>query len=910
MARSRVLLARLLDVLRRRTLERELDEELQTHIDMLVDEYTAGGLSREDASRAARVRLGGIEQTKEAVRDLRTVWFEPVWQDLRHAFRSLQRSPGFTIAALLTFALGIGASTAIFSVVYGVVLRQFPYRDAERLVLVQTRDRATRQVSPVGFSGPDLEDWRERTRTLQTVALCSRDTFALDADTGAESVKGAYVSRQFFEVLGVSAVLGHLPADADAPEIAISDRLWRTRFGADPKVVGRRVRVNGSAYSIVGVAGPGMTFPTESRSSLGAPATPPDLWAPVEGAPWFNRREFRVGQLVARMAPDRTIAQVSSDVDAVSRAFGRDYPDWSEYHEAVLVSLTDELTGAIRPALWLLLGAVGCVLLVACANVANLLLARQTSRTREIAMRVSLGAPRHRLLMHALSESLLLALVGGGLGVVMASWVVGALRWLEPADLPRLDSIRVDLPVLAFALGISTLSALISAVAPAWRLMTAGRAFAPGAEGRACTPGRNARRIRSALVIVELAVSLVLLVGATLLTRSFLRLVGTDIGVATDHVVTVELNLAMGRTLPPARQIQLAEQLVGDTSALPGVRAAAAANGLPPNRLRMMMSFNLPDWRTGRPVQRDIALLNPTPQYFRALGIPLVRGRLFTAADGADAPQIAIVNATAAKRLFGTAAMVGRTLPGSRKAGGKVHHHRRRCGGREDTPGSEKPSGKRSTSHFPSTRSATWCSRPGPRGDQYQLAGALAAVVHKVDRENLHRAGSDARRSSVGERSRTPEVPNGTVLNPRRARVDPGGRGSLRGRHLYGDRADSGDWRSDGAWRRAVASGWDDRARGALAGGCWRGSRRVRSLPAHALALGVSLWRDSSRHSVVLARSCRARSHHGGGHLPGRSTGHPGGIRSLRFARSDCRRPVSECRPDRVLLTHRLFDAQ
>ena len=572
------------------------------------------------------------------------------------------------------------------------------------------------------------------------------------------------------------------------------------------------------------------------------------------------------------MAPDRTIAQVSSDVDAVSRAFGRDYPDWSEYHEAVVVSLTDELTGAIRPALWLLLGAVGCVLLVACANVANLLLARQTSRTREIAMRVSLGAPRHRLLMHALSESLLLALVGGGLGVVMASWVVGALRWLEPADLPRLTLI-VYLPVLAFALGI-TLSALISAVAPAWRLMTAGRAFAPRAEGRACTPGRNARRIRSALVIVELAVSLVLLVGATLLTRSFLRLVGTDIGVATDHVVTVELNLAMGRTLPAARQIQLAEQLVGDTSALPGVRAAAAANGLPPNRLRMMMSFNLPDWRTGRPVQRDIGLLNPTPQYFRALGIPLVRGRLFTAADGADAPQIAIVNATAAKRLFGTLDVVGRTLPGSRKAGGKdttivgVVGDVQGLRARRSRPGN----GLRPISQYP-FRNMVLTART--TGDQYQLAGALAAVVHKVDRE-ISIGPVRTLDEVVSEAVARPKFRR-TVLNPRRARVDPGGRGSLRGRHLFGDRADPGDWRSDGAWRRAVASGWDDRARGALAGGCWRGSRPVRSLPADALALGVSLWRDSSRHGVVLARSCRARSHHGDGHLPGRSTGHPGG---------------------------------
>jgi len=732
MARPRVLLARLLNAVRRRTLDRELDEELQTHIDMLIDEYVAGGLSRDDARRAARVRLGGIEQTKEAVRDLRTVWFEPVWQDLRHAFRSLRRSPGFTIAALLTFALGIGASTAIFSVVYGVLLRQFPYRDAERLVLVQTRDRATRQVSPVGFSGPDLEDWRERTRTLQSVALCTRDIFALDTDAGAETVRGAYVSRQFFEVLGVSAVLGHLPADVGAPEIAISDRLWRARFGADPKVVGRRVTVNGAAYSIVGVAGPGMTFPTESLSSLGAPATPPDLWAPVEGAPWFNRRAFRVGQLVARIAPDRTFAQVSSDVDAVSRAFGRDHPDWSEYHEAVVVSLTGELTGALRPALWLLLGAVGCVLLVACANVANLLLARQTSRAREIALRVSLGAPRHRLLMHALAESLLLALVGGGLGVVMASWVVGALRGLEPADLPRLDSIRVDLPILAFAFGISTLSALISAVAPAWRLMATGRALAPGAEGRACTSGRNARAIRSALVIVELAVSLVLLVGATLLTRSFVRLVGTDMGVATDHVVTVELNLAMGRTLPAARQIQLAEQLVADTSALPGVRAAAAANGLPPNQSRMRMSFTMADFRTGQPVAHDMGLLNPTPQFFAVLGIPLLRGRTFSPADGPNAPEVAILNASAARRLFGTVDIVGRNLPVNRQ-GAPVTI----VGVVGDVKYFGLDEAARDTVYlpFPQYPFRNMVLTVRTTGDQYQLAGALAAVVHKVDRE-------------------------------------------------------------------------------------------------------------------------------------------------------------------------------
>jgi putative ABC transport system permease protein len=314
----------------------------------------------------------------------------------------------------------------------------------------------------------------------------------------------------------------------------------------------------------------------------------------------------------------------------------------------------------------------------------------------------------------------------------MASWVVGALRGLEPADLPRLDSIRVDLPILAFAFGISTLSALISSVAPAWRLMTTGRALAPGAEGRACTSGRNARAIRSALVIVELAVSLVLLVGATLLTRSFVRLVGTDMGVATDHVVTVELNLAMGRTLPAARQIQLAEQLVADTSALPGVRAAAAANGLPPNRSRMRMSFTMADFRTGQPVAHDMGLLNPTPQFFAVLGIPLLRGRTFAPADGPNAPEVAILNASAAKRLFGTLDIVGRNLPVSRQ-GAPVTI----VGVVGDVKYFGLDEAVRDTVYlpFPQYPFRNMVLTVRTTGDQRHLAGALAAVVHKVDRE-------------------------------------------------------------------------------------------------------------------------------------------------------------------------------
>jgi putative ABC transport system permease protein len=652
--------------------------------------------------------------------------------DIRHAARALLHRRRFAAVAVLTLALGIGASTAIYSVVYGVLLRQLPYAEAERLALIQTRDRTTGQLLPSGFSGPDFEDWRQWAGSLGSLALCSRNIFALDADAGFETVQGAFVSREFFRVLGVQASLGRLLGDSGALEIVISDRLWRRRFNADPQIVGRHVQLNGAPYTIVGVAPPGVTFPAETRASVGAPPEPPELWAPFEGYPGATKRSYPVGQIVVRLPPGRTFGQFLSQVDIVGRTVGREHPAWSRNREAVALSLPAELSGALRPALWLMLGAVGCVLLVACLNVANLLLARQTSRAREIALRVSLGAPRYRLIAHALAEALLLALVGGGLGVALAAWVVAAVRWLEPAELPRLDAIRVDLPVLVFALGVAVMAAVVSAAAPVWRLLSAGNELAVGAETKAFGSGKRARRVRSALVIVELAVSLILLVGATILTRSFDRLVGTDIGIVSDHVVTVEVNVAMGRTVPAAGQIQLADELVAATRRLPGVRTAAVANGLPPNRTRMQTFFQMPDFRTGQVVEHQMGLLNPTPEYFAVLGIPVLRGRTFAPADGPDTAKVAILNASAARRLFGSLDVVGRSMP---------------VGGR-DKPvtvvgvvGNVKYSGLDEAA--PETVYLPFAQQPfrnmmlvaRTTGDPHQLAGALAAVVHSVDRQ-------------------------------------------------------------------------------------------------------------------------------------------------------------------------------
>jgi putative ABC transport system permease protein len=280
-------------------------------------------------------------------------WRWPDWLalEIRHAGRSLLRRRGFAATAALTLALGIGAGTAIFSVVYGVLIRELPYRDAERLVLVQVRVRATGEVIPFGFSGANLEEWRQRDRALQSLALCERDLVALDASSGFETVKGAYVSRQFFAVLGVRTALGRLPGDPAAHEVLISDGLWRRRFGADPGVVGRQVRLDSAPHTIVGVLGPSVTFPVESRTSIGAPPDPPDLWVPVESSErWPPGMPF--GQIVGRLAPRVTFEQARIEVHATARAFGHDHPDWAESYEAVLLSLPGDLIGPLRPALW------------------------------------------------------------------------------------------------------------------------------------------------------------------------------------------------------------------------------------------------------------------------------------------------------------------------------------------------------------------------------------------------------------------------------------------------------------------------------------------------------------------------------------------------------------------------------
>ena len=585
-----------------------------------------------------------------------------VARDLRHAGRTLSKAPGFAMSVILTFALGIGANAAIFSVVYGVLLRPLPYRDSDAVVLVQGRDRITGRVSPAGFSGPDLYDWQQRATVFESIALCSRTVFAVETTNGFETVAGALVSSEFFDITGAPMLIGLPASNPKAAEIVISARLWQQNFGSDQRVVGRQVRLNSQAYTIVGVVRNDFELPLETRRSLGATAARPHIWAPSELQGSITDRKQRSFYLVGRLKPGVSIAEARPVVEAVALSIASDFPATSQRWDPVVTTLSDEMTGAIRPVLWVFLGAVGLVLLVACANAANLLLARQSSKQREISIRMSLGASRRQLAVQQLSEVVVLSGLGGVLGFALAFGAVHVLLIIDPGILPRVESIRVDLPVALFALAAAAFAAFFAAAAPVAQMWTRrSDLLRPASVALSVSPAT--RHLRSGLVIAQLAVCLTLLVGAMLLSRSFLNLIQTDVGIASHSVVAVELNLAMGRTLPPARQMALTKELLERVGTIPGVSAAGAANALPPNRSRMVFEF--PDPTASSQGVRRLNMVNPTPGYFATLGIPLLAGRLFSDADHASAAKVAILSASAARALFGEEDPIGKQLPGA-----------------------------------------------------------------------------------------------------------------------------------------------------------------------------------------------------------------------------------------------------
>ena len=649
MSRLRELTSRAIALVRRSRREpdlRDLDAELQFHLESLEQDLRARGLTPEEARRQARIRLGGVTRTVEAYAEQRTLpALEMLAQDAAYAARVLARSPGFAVAALLTLALGIGANTAIFSVVHAVLIRPLPFDGADRLVFVGGDDG---RAETIGFT--TIEDVAAKTRMLDRIVAFRGWNPTLIAGGEAERLDGMRVGWTWFSTLGVRPALGRdFAAAEDAPErwrvAIISDGLWRRRFGGHPDVIGRHVRMDDVDYEIIGVL-PRDFEPLISTHFYEAA----EIWAPLgyERSLPYPCRSCQHLRALARVVPAGTRAQAEAEVNAIRAELRAVYPNEYPPGRMSLVGLREELSGAVRPSLVVLLGAVTFVLLIACANVANLQVARSLARTREMAVRAALGAGRGRLVRQLLTESAVLGLAGGLLGVGLAAALIRILPSLAPAGVPRLDHANLDVAVLAFAAGLSLLSGLTLGVIPALRASSADLRTGIAAGART-SAGPAALRARRALVVADVAVALVLLCGAGLMLRTISSLMRVNPGFEASGVATVQFALTGEKYGEDPQLIAFQTRLVDRVRALPGVEGAAVAGQVPMAGDFDRFGFHIQGHERPNPSEDPSAeRYSVTPDYFRVMRIRLLRGRLLTEHDTAGAAPVMVISESAA----------------------------------------------------------------------------------------------------------------------------------------------------------------------------------------------------------------------------------------------------------------------
>jgi putative ABC transport system permease protein len=570
-------------------------------------------------------------------------------RELRVAARLLWRSPGFASGAIATFALGIGAATTVFSVVYGVLLRPLPFRDPARLVVVEAwQDFSGHQVR-ANYSLSDFPRWDEATHAFEACAFVYLDTQSVETNAGSQLVGVNIVTPRFFDVLAGRFVIGRSfsSIDGDSPVVVISSRLWHSMFSRSDDVLHRQIVLNSQPYSIVGV-----TAESFDEYETHADAYVTSSFAARLKGPRFS--ESGGFNPVGRLKPGVAINQAQADVNDAMRILVSSSRRADRRIRATVLSMQDHLVGGVRPALTILLAAVGLVLVIACANVANMLLARNVSRSRELAIRRALGASRWQLARQSLAESVVIAAAGSVAGTAIAFLLCRTLVGYQPEGIPRLDAIHVDLPVLAVATLAAAGAALILGALPALQKFSLRDPLTVSS-----TTGHSARRLRSSLVAGELALSIVLLVGAALLGRSFLRLLHTTVGARTDHVAAVLVDLSFNRVIDDASRRDIVQRIVARVASLPGIVHAAAGTSVPPNRSRARFTI-----RRDGSQDNDYAVdaIAATPRFFSALGIPLVRGRFFTDRDDMAHPRVAIMTASTARDLLGNVDPIGRTI--------------------------------------------------------------------------------------------------------------------------------------------------------------------------------------------------------------------------------------------------------
>jgi predicted permease len=645
--------------------KREVDEELRFHLDMKTQELIDAGANPTDARERARSEFGDIEYTRRYLNhtdrarmhlERRAELGEELRQDIRFAFRQLKRNPAFTAIALVTLALGIGANTAIFSVVRGILLRELPYEEPDRLFnIASVSGSRLTAVSPADFN-----DWRRQSKSFSTMAASEESTVNLTGSGAAERFTQARVSANMFQLLGVRMTLGRpfVPGEdaVDAPRVAIlSDGLWRSRFGADPAIVGKFITLDDFPTQVVGVAPPAMRYPSPVDLWLTTRFRPTDLSDAGRGARWLD--------VIGRLAPNAHPAQAQSEMKAIARRLELQDPRHNTGFTTRLVRLDDQMVGAVKPALIVLLAAVGFVMLIACANVASLMLGRTAARESELAIRTALGAGRGRLVRQLVTEACCLALIGGLTGLGLAVWGTRLLLALAPSDIPRLYDVRIDAPVLLFTVAMTAMAALFFGCIPALTASVGQTASSlrTGDRGSRSRPGST--RARSALVVAEITLALMLLVGAGLLMKSLTRLRQVDPGFDAAHASAFTVTLSPVKYGKLEHQRRFAATLLDHVHRIPGVDSAAVTFGLPLSGASFSLSFEV----RGRPEPPPNA--EPTaqvrivsPAYFATVGIKLVRGRSFSAADGPGAPRVLMISEETARRFFAGENPIGKWL--------------------------------------------------------------------------------------------------------------------------------------------------------------------------------------------------------------------------------------------------------
>lgn len=727
MTRLRIFLFRLWALVRSRQMDREIDDEIASHLAEATEEYVKQGLSPEEARRAAQRSFGGVPQTKEVYRQVRSfMWLEELSRDLRYAFRTLRKSPAFTTTAAATLALAIGTSTAMFSVLNAVLFRPLPYRSPEQLAMLWSED-PTENLREGRSALWDVEQWRGRSQTFADMATFDSVSTVLTGADGLEQIVGASISSNLLPLLGVQPVLGRSFSNEETEQrqrlVLISHRFWQARFGGSYDALGATLVLNGFASQIIGI------LPADFHIGR----FEADVWEPHT-----TRRSVRGGQtwfVVGRLRHGVTFEQAQAELSAVGRRLNDQLPAAERNHGISVVPLSLYVVGPrSRLALWMLGGAVLCVFLIAAANVTSLSLARSTARAREMAVRAALGANRGRIVRQLLTESVVLAAVSGLMGTLLAFEGIRLIRAFGPDNLPRLTEVSLDLRVLGWALAISLLAGILVGLAPA--MTTLRRDLRPSGEegGRSVSGGTSSRRIRRALVVAEFALAIVLLVGAGLLVRSWWYVNNIDPGFRPERVLAMEIT-APPTFRVPAQRTDLYHRVLEQIQAVPGVESAGIIDDLFTGNAREQA---LTVERDAGAVSERLLLTRDevSADVFRTLGTPLLGGRFFSIGDGPEAPRVAIINDALARRSWPGQDPVGRRFTlGPRNSDGPwftvvgvVGNMRRQGLEREALPQIFL-----SLAQNPPSRNVNLFIRASS-DDPLAMAGALRAAVGRVEK--------------------------------------------------------------------------------------------------------------------------------------------------------------------------------